>query len=339
MINTRSETGYVDVEELITIAEGFKQARIIQVCAALGVFELISEKPSSVEELAIKLSLNQGPLNEVLQATCSMGVTEWRGETVALNDRYAPFLKIESDLSLVNFLCWMGRQYQAWAKLDAVLAGHDLSNEWIKRVQPLERTWISCLHELSIHRGYAKNVASDVLIDNQGFFLDVGAGSGAYAIEFCRLNSKISAILFDRKNIIDISCKYIQQSGVGERITTQEGDFERDEFPENITTIFMSNIFHGKPPALVRHLCIKAYNSLSKTGTLILHGFYGEGGGDRTESVNLSITMLVNGGGKNYSLNELAQVATECGFKIDVLRSNDFNRRGDLIICRKYASR
>jgi len=54
--------------------------------------------------------------------------------------------------------------------------------------------------------------------------LDVGGGSGAYAMEFVRSRPGVSAVIIDLPGVIPLTASYLREAGLSDRVALVEGD-------------------------------------------------------------------------------------------------------------------
>lgn len=124
--------------------------------------------------------------------------------------------------------------------------------------------------------GRAKNVAP-VLAERVSFgsetLLDVGGGTGIYAIACLRRHPKLKAIVFDRPEVLKVAAEFATQFEVADRLTCQPGDMFRDPLPA-ADAILLSNILHDWDVPECQQLVAKCADALPSGGRLLIHDVF-----------------------------------------------------------------
>jgi hypothetical protein len=124
--------------------------------------------------------------------------------------------------------------------------------------------------------GRAKNVAP-VLAERVSFseetLLDVGGGTGIYAIACLRRHTKLKAIVFDRPEVLKVAHEFAVQFEVADRLECRPGDMFRDPLP-TADTILLSNILHDWDGPECQQLVTKCATALPTSGRLLIHDVF-----------------------------------------------------------------
>ena len=124
--------------------------------------------------------------------------------------------------------------------------------------------------------GRAKNVApvlAEQLNLNQGTLLDVGGGTGIYSIACLLRNPLLKAIVFDRREVLKVASEFAIQYGVADRLQLIEGDMFADPLPP-ANAILLSNILHDWDEPECQQLVSKCSASLPPGGRLFVHDVF-----------------------------------------------------------------
>jgi ubiquinone/menaquinone biosynthesis C-methylase UbiE len=146
--------------------------------------------------------------------------------------------------------------------------------------------------------------------------LDVGGGSGAYAIAFAKANPRLRAEVFDQPAVLAIAERHIHEAGLTERVTTRAGDLRADEFGGGYDLVLISAICHMLAPEENRNLLARAYRALEPGGRVVIQDFLlrADKTGPRAGAL-FSLNMLVNTrGGASYSEDEYTAWLRAAGF-------------------------
>src|SRR4051812_31752102 len=83
--------------------------------------------------------------------------------------------------------------------------------------------------------GRARNVAPVLAqrypLENVKCLLDVGGGTGIYALEFLKQNPALRAIVWDRPAVLKVAAEIAKESGVEDRVELRPGDMFADPVP------------------------------------------------------------------------------------------------------------
>jgi predicted O-methyltransferase YrrM len=146
--------------------------------------------------------------------------------------------------------------------------------------------------------GQAPKVAAAVGLSGVSRVLDVGGGSGVFAMAFARAQEGLEATVFDLPNVVPLTRGYVKEAGLGNRVDVVTGDYLRDDLGSGFDLVFLSAIVHSnseRENALLIGKCAKA---LSPGGRVVVQDFIMEE--DRTRPSS----------GAMFALNMLVATAT-----------------------------
>ena len=147
--------------------------------------------------------------------------------------------------------------------------------------------------------------------------LDVGGGSGGYAIAFAKASPELHADVLDLPAVLPLTEQYIEKSGLTERVKTRAGDFQRDEFGRDYDLVFVSAICHMLGPAENQDLFRKCFAALAIGGRIVVQDFILQP--DKTAPRQAALFALnwlvVTRNGGNYSEVEYSTWLGNAGFQ------------------------
>jgi ubiquinone/menaquinone biosynthesis C-methylase UbiE len=100
--------------------------------------------------------------------------------------------------------------------------------------------------------------------------LDVGGGSGAFAMAFVRARSGISVVVFDLPAVVPLSRNYIQTEGFTAEIEAVAGDYLADELPGGFDLVFLSAVVHSNSAIQNERVIGKAVRALHDGGQVVV---------------------------------------------------------------------
>ena len=126
--------------------------------------------------------------------------------------------------------------------------------------------------------GRAKNVAPHLarVADLGGCrtLLDVGGGTGIYAIACAQANPGLRAVVWDRPEVLKVAREMIAEHGVSDRIDLVAGDMVADPAPTGADAVLLSNILHDWDEPECRALVAKLADALPSGGRLMIHDVF-----------------------------------------------------------------
>jgi predicted O-methyltransferase YrrM len=162
--------------------------------------------------------------------------------------------------------------------------------------------------------------------------LDLGGGSGAYAMAFARAQPELEVTVFDLPTVTPLTRRYVADSGVDHRIHTRDGDLHIDSYGEGYDLAFVSAICHMNGPEENVAMLGKVKDALSPGGRVVIQDFIlnAQKTGP-TFAALFALNMLVGTReGSAYSEAEYAGWLAKAGFT--EIRKIDLPGPADLIV-------
>ena len=174
--------------------------------------------------------------------------------------------------------------------------------------------FIAAMHRNAALR--APLVVGAVGADRVQRLLDIGGGSGAYAIAFARANPALRAEVFDLATVVPIARRHIAEAGLADRVQTRVGDLRTDAFGSGYDLVLLSAICHMLGPDENRGLLRRAHEALGPGGRIVVQDHVMNAGKTAPRSGALfAINMLVGTpAGGTDSEDEYAAWLREAGF-------------------------
>jgi SAM-dependent methyltransferase len=274
-------------------AAQFQKSRILLSGFELDIFTTIDKTGLTNRELASGLNLNEHACERLLNALVSLGfLTKENNLYLNTPDSYT-FLSKKSP-EYLGGLMHSNHLWNTWSNLTQVVKTGIPANPSEINVRGEEWlfSFISAMHDRAKKQA-PQQVAS---IDLTGIHsvLDIGGGSGAYAMEFVNKKPELHAAVFDLPSVVPITCHFIEQEGFSGKIKTFTGDYTTDELPSGFDVMFLSAIIHSNSLEVNQCLLTKCYNSLNKGGKIIIQDWIMNT--DRTQPIVgaiFAINMLV----------------------------------------------
>lgn len=325
---------------LMELSTAFWAFKTLAAAHELGLFGLLAGgRDTTAELLAARLRIHPRPAEMLLTGCAAIGLLVERG------GRYfnAPI----SETYLVPdkpqyFGGWIAmadkRLYPGWGKLAEAIRSNrpttwdpDTQSSLFDGENPamLALFW-DAMHSLSTMT--ARALATSYDFSRYRRLLDIGGGSGAFDIELCKQYPALRAAVFDLSHVVDIAERNIAQAGLSGRIEGIAGDFF-GAFPDGCDLHLFSMIMHDwdidKNKALLR----RSYESLVSGGAVVISELLvNDDKSGPAAAALMSLNMLIETEGRNYTGAEYAAWLTEVGFSdIEIVRFDAPGANGAVI--------
>jgi 3-hydroxy-5-methyl-1-naphthoate 3-O-methyltransferase len=295
----------------------------ITVADEVGTFAAISGEALSTEELAARLGVDARALGVHLGLLAGLGMVErreghWRASALARTwmhpegeGYYGPLLMGARQSDPLH-----ARMLQTLQTGEAALGDASSVEEWERGELPQDvaHRIAGFMHSHSVAN--SKAVARLPDMASVKSLLDVGGGSGVFAIEAARQNAGLKATILEIDTMCVAAQAYIDKAGIANRVSNVAVDMFRQDWPTGHDAHFFSNIFHDWSDKTCRLLAAKSFAALPSGGRIMLHEILMND--DYTGpliAAAFSMLMLLGTRGRQYTLAELRGFLEHAGFR------------------------
>lgn len=310
---------------LMQLATGFWASKALFAAHELGLFTLLSRRDgSTAAQLAADLEIAERPAEMLLTACASLGLLDKRDGRYHNSPLAVKYLVPGGPDYFGGFIAFNDKRlYRTYGQLtDAVRtnrpAGWDPATQrsfYDTADTIITHDFYEAMHSLSTPTGQALASVPDIRTRTR--LLDVGGGSGAIAIELCRARPALTATIFDLPHVTDFAAGKIAAAGLSGRITTAAGDlFAPGPYPAGHDIALLSMILHTFTPDQDKQILAKTFACLPSGGLVLVSELLVND--DKTgppPAALMSLTMLVEDEGRNYTAAEYEHWLTETGFR------------------------
>jgi predicted O-methyltransferase YrrM len=125
--------------------------------------------------------------------------------------------------------------------------------------------------------GRAKNVAphlaANLPLQGAKTLLDVGGGTGIYAIALLQANPALRAVVMDRPEVLKVAAEFGEEHGVMDRLDLLPGDMFEDSMPR-ADAVLVSNILHDWDEPDCERLVARCAAAANPGGQVLIHDAY-----------------------------------------------------------------
>ena len=308
---------------LMQIISGFWASKTLAAAVELDLFTQLSGRGVDIHQLSQLLQIHPRPAEMLLSGCASLGLLEKRGERYYNSPLSEEFLVRGKPYYFGGVITLLDRRlYLPWNRLPEAIKTNRAQTwgdqpgifEAMSANPEEQRVFTEGMHSFSVQSGEAVAAAFDFL--PYAHLLDVGGGSGAYCIEAARRYPHLRATVFDLPAALEIAREKIAEAAFSDRITTHPGDFFNEELPQGADVVLLSMILHDWTPEKNRVILTRCFDALPSGGAVIVSELMmnDEKTGPASAAL-MSLNMLIETEGRNYTWAEYAQWLKEVGFR------------------------
>jgi hypothetical protein len=256
--------------------------------AHLGVFELLRDEPLDRDDFRRLLGLAERPTNVLVTALRAMGLLEIDGRSrIAPTELAREHLTPGAHFDVSAYIGLAAQSPGVLGMVESLRSNRPLGSdatedgaafiykEGIESAMEREASARGLTLALA---GRARNVAPILAetypLDGVRTLIDVGGGTGIYAIAWLRQHPTLRAIVWDRPEVLKVAREMAEEYGVVDRLEFLPGDMFRDPVPTGADVILLSNILHDWDIAECRALVGRCVHVLPVGGRLLIHDVF-----------------------------------------------------------------
>jgi predicted O-methyltransferase YrrM len=119
----------------------------------------------------------------------------------------------------------------------------------------------------------APHLAANYPLTNAKTLLDLGGGSGIYAIAYLLAQPDLQAIVLDRPEVLKVAEEFAEKHGVVDRLELKEGDMFTDDLP-SCDVALLSNVLHDWDLPECESLVQRCADAVKPDGEVVIHDVF-----------------------------------------------------------------
>lgn len=303
---------------LLKLSGYFWKTGTLHAAVKLDVFTVIDDQALGAGDIAERLNLDRDAASRLLDALAAMKLILKENDSYTNTEAAAKFLSKSSPSYIGYIFLHHHHLTDVWRKLDhSVRTGRPVrgadDDEPFKNESEREAFLMGMFNMASIA---APDLVKNVDLSGRRRLLDMGGGTGSYAIHFCHRYPEIEATVFDFDTTRPFAEKIIERFGLGGRVRFEGGNYLKQELPQGYDVLWMSHVLHGEGYDACGEMIKKAWRALDPGGMIIVHEFIlDENRAQPLFPALFSLNMLVNTeDGRAYTEGEIASMLEAAGF-------------------------
>ncbi|HJA79698.1 methyltransferase [uncultured Desulfovibrio sp.] len=250
----------------------FWESFALHAALALDVFTPLAAGPLPIEELARQTGCSRRGLDMLATALCALDLLR---RTEDGRCELLPFARQYLCRGEAAYLGYMVGHHRGlvpgWSRLaEAVRTGRDVCDT---APPPTENRECFLMGMRNVANAQASLSVPHIDLGGRQRLLDLGGGTGAYAVRFCREHPELTATVFDLPASRPFAERVLQEEGLTDRIRFVAGDFTRDALPSGFEVAWLSQILHGLHRDTAAEVVRKAGQALTDGGLLLIQEF------------------------------------------------------------------
>ncbi|WP_198970806.1 methyltransferase [Xylophilus sp. ASV27] len=309
---------------LFDLVAGFVYSQVLLACVQLRLFDLLSQGPLALNDIAQRLDLPAESAERLLAAAVALRLVEARsGGRFGLGELGAPMVGNTAIAAMVEHHRAL---YADLADPVALLRGQArsaaLAGYWpyagAARPDGLSGDSVA---EYSALMAASQPLVCDEILDAYALhghrcLLDVGGGEGAFLISAAARAPSLRLMLFDLPAVAERARARCAAAGLGARLRIEGGSFLTDPLPKGADIATLVRVIHDHDDAAAMRILDAVRQALSPGGTLLLaEPMAHTPGAESMGDAYFGFYLLAMGKGKPRSAATLQAMLHSAGFQ------------------------
>lgn len=307
------------------LAYAFEKSFTLLSASDNGIFNALGDESLEAKEVAERCELDARATERLLNGLAALEIIEKHGQEFKNSELSKRFLLEGSDeyLGIMNHTADL---LESWSHLnDCLKSGKPKDNQ---SIEEKSQEWVEAYVDASHWKAQneAKDIIAKIDLRNVKKVLDLGAGTGQYAIELVRAKPDIEAVIFDYPSVTKLAEKHLDNCNMRDKIKILSGDFMKDDIGSGYDLVILSSVIHDLSIWDNVKLLQRVYDSMNIEGQVVINEIIIDD--NRISPLNsamYSLNMLVNTQeGDSYTETDIWIMLRESWFQSIYRRDTEF---------------
>ncbi len=299
--------------ELMRLANAFSESQTLLTANNLDVFTVIGSAGRTADEVARRCKADPEGMFLLLNALVGLGLLTLRKERYYNTLLARRHLDRRSPEAISNLLWLLGHHWKDWTDIPNALRHGRPGWDPITETPEFRRRFSLALHERSIMLA-EPTVATFRLPPKTRRFLDLGGGSGSYAIALAKRYLRAQGVVLDQT--VTVARQLIRRHCLQDRLQARQGSLFTADLGSGYDAVFMANVIHDFNEKENRTLLKRVRDALCPGGKVFIVEFFLDDSLTRPAKASVFSVMMYKftAGGRCYGWRETEGWLKELGF-------------------------
>jgi ubiquinone/menaquinone biosynthesis C-methylase UbiE len=254
------------------LATGYWASMVLLSLNELGIFTILSGDGLSATEVADKGGLDARAVRFLLDSGANLGLLRRQDDRYTNAPDAETFLVEGKPFYMGGGIKYALDTFPMWGKLPAAVQTGEpqlAAEQYLGEDKARTRRFVYAMH----HRAKPTAFGLGQGIDLSGCkrLLDLGGGSGAYSIMFCKRHPELRATLFDLPGVLEVASEIVAAEGVTDQVELKPGSYHTDDLGEAIyDAVFLNGMLHRESEAFTQELLGRVKRALVPGGRVFI---------------------------------------------------------------------
>ena len=309
---------------LIRMANGYCEAKALQVAAELGIADLVAEKFRTADQLSKIVGVQADSLYRLLRALASLGIFKEGDDGRFENTSLSEVLRADVPGSVKDYVINApdDAYLLSWTKfMDVVRTGKPS----FKDVNGCDQ-WEYFRRHPDMGERFNKGIAArasqvtSALLKSYDFsqfktLIDVGGGLGTVLASILNKFPQLHGCLYDQRSVIEGAKSFLEAQGVISRCNLISGDFF-ESVPKDFDAYLMKSIIHDWEDEKALAILKNCRASINKNGKLLIIDAVISRDNAPHSAKWKDLMMMVIYGSRERTEQEFQNLLRDSGFKL-----------------------
>ena len=322
----------MQADELERKLRSYRETRVLLTAIELNVFTAVGGG-ATAGEVAARLGTEPRATEMLLNALVALEMLHKRQDVYGNEPLAARILVDGSPENARPAMLHTVHRWETWSTLTDRVRGLVAPVEYRRRDTVRHEQLLARLNRKAAENG--PRVVAAVGVEGVRRVLDIGGGSGGYAIAFAKASPEIEVEVFDLPDVVPIADRYIAEAGFAGRVRARPGDLQTDEFGSGYDLALLFSVAHLLGEAENRDLFTRCHRALAPGGRLVIRDSIldSDKTSPRTGTITALHMLVATPHGGTYSYDEYSAWLRDAGFAKLELRELEDERR--MVIARR----
>jgi ubiquinone/menaquinone biosynthesis C-methylase UbiE len=303
------------------ILHGYWALQVLRTGVELDVFGQLAAAPADVATVAAAVKADRRAVEMLLDALTGVGLLLKTGDKYSLTEDARVYLVPSSELFMGRYIKQNDEIDAMWRSLGETVKSGKPAREVNQDAKAQE--FFPALTEaiFPLNFATAQRVSQELKIAQLpagAKVLDVAAGAATWSIPMALDNQQVHVDVLDFPAILEVTKKFAQKYGVGERFGYISGNWRNVPWQRDIyEVVVLGHILHSEGKELGKQLLRRVFEAMKPGGTLVIAEFIANNERSGPPFAMLfGVNMLMHTTiGCVFTESELATMVAEAGFE------------------------